>query len=410
MMLMCLLCFVIIAFVPIESTYRGDSCYASDRPGTCNVLSKCPSLVREMRRAGNSLPNYMRKKLRNLGCGFENDEPLVCCDRTDNTRTDIDDDETKYYNDSPYSKDPEYITPSGDDNNGSVNINANKKLPDVRDHRNFNLLPTQCGPVEGERIFGGNRTRLFEMPWMVLISYDSARGTKLSCGGTLITKWYVLTAAHCVSFLGSSLKLKDVILGEWDVRKDPDCERVEGELFCAPRIRIVQIDNIIAHPGYTPQVLADDIALIRLARPADFTLETMKPICLPTTPELQSEKLEGMQGVVAGWGATEDGLQSSVLLSVDLPIITNRECQEIYNGSPRIFDSQMCAGGEPDKDSCGGDSGGPLMYPGKTRAGVRYVQRGIVSYGSKRCGVGGYPGVYTRVANYMDWILDNIYE
>lgn len=58
----------------------------------------------------------------------------------------------------------------------------------------------------------------------------------------------------------------------------------------------------------------------------------MKPICLPTTPELQSEKLEGMQGVVAGWGATEDGLQSSVLLSVDLPIITNRECQEIYNG------------------------------------------------------------------------------
>lgn len=59
------------------SAYRGDSCYASDRPGTCSALSKCPSLVREMRRAGNPLPNYMRKKLRNLGCGFENDEPLV---------------------------------------------------------------------------------------------------------------------------------------------------------------------------------------------------------------------------------------------------------------------------------------------------------------------------------------------
>lgn len=58
----------------------------------------------------------------------------------------------------------------------------------------------------------------------------------------------------------------------------------------------------------------------------------MKPICLPVTSELQSEKLDGLQGVVAGWGATEDGLQSPVLLSVDLPIINNKECQEIYRG------------------------------------------------------------------------------
>ncbi|CAH2094427.1 unnamed protein product [Euphydryas editha] len=407
MMFMCLLCFV-IAFVPIESSYHGESCFAGDSPGTCKLLSNCPSLVREIRRAGNPWPSYMTKKLRNLGCGFEDDEPLVCCNHY--TRTDVDAEETKNYNDSPYSKNPWLNTGNHDDDkNGNVNINSNRKLPDIRYHRNLNLLPSQCGPVEGERIFGGNRTRLFEMPWMVLLTYDSARGTKLSCGGTLITKWYVLTAAHCVSFLGSSLKLKGVILGEWDVRKDPDCERIEGELFCAPPIRNVQIDNIIAHPGYTPQVLADDIALIRLAEPADFSLDTMKPICLPTTPELQSEKLEGLQGVVAGWGATEDGLQSSVLLSVELPIITNKECQTIYNGSPQIFDSQLCAGGEPDKDSCGGDSGGPLMYPGRTTAGVRYVQRGVVSYGSKRCGVGGYPGVYTRVANYMDWILDHIY-
>lgn len=79
--------------------------------------------------------------------------------------------------------------------------------------------------------------------------------------------------------------------------------------------------------------------------------------------------------------------------------------------SPQIYDSQLCAGGVPEKDSCGGDSGGPLMYPGKAQGvGVRYVQRGIVSFGSKRCGIGGYPGVYTRVSDYMMWILDNIHE
>lgn len=69
----------------------------------------------------------------------------------------------------------------------------------------------------------------------------------------------------------------------------------------------------------------------------------------------------------------------------------------------------MCAGGIQSKDSCGGDSGGPLLFPGRSgNSGYRYVQRGIVSFGSKQCGVGGVPGVYTRVAFYMDWILDNI--
>lgn len=81
----------------------------------------------------------------------------------------------------------------------------------------------------------------------------------------------------------------------------------------------------------------------------------------------------------------------------------------LYYSSLKLKDTQLCAGGVKDKDSCGGDSGGPLMFPGKMgNFGVRYVQRGIVSFGSKRCGLGGFPGVYTNVAYYMNWILDNI--
>ncbi|XP_014372110.2 CLIP domain-containing serine protease 2 [Papilio machaon] len=386
--LQCLIAFCTLLMTSVQCQYAGATCviHGDNQPGVCLPLKDCIPLVKEIKRSGTSISSQLRRKLQSLSCGFDHDLPLVCCSAITNDRDDS----------------------SGNAGNKNGNNKYNDSPSDVSRHQNLGLLPTQCGSIESDRIFGGNKTRLFEMPWMVLIAYDSARGTKLSCGGTLITEWYVLTAAHCVSFLGPRLTLTGVVLGEYDVRRDPDCERVEGELNCAPRSRNVTIDSVIAHPGYTPQSLVDDIALVRLSERADFSLDSMKPLCLPTTRELQRESLDGLKGVVAGWGATEEGLQSPVLLSVDLPIVPREECQAVYNGSPKIQATQLCAGGVQDKDSCGGDSGGPLMYPGRTVAGVRYVQRGIVSYGSKRCGVGGFPGVYTNVAYYMDWILDNM--
>ncbi|CAH2045489.1 unnamed protein product, partial [Iphiclides podalirius] len=381
--------FVLLYLRSVQCQYPGADCVvqAENQPGTCVLLQECIPLIKEIKRCGPSITPHLRRKLQTLSCGFQQDRPLVCCSSL------TDEDDVKRNEDNKHG------TPNNVPNDGPRAVTSHPKLK---------LLPTQCGVIESDRIFGGNKTRLFEMPWMVLISYDSARGTKLSCGGTLISEWYVLTAAHCVSFLGPRLKLTGVLLGEYDVRRDPDCERVEGELNCAPNSRNVTIDSVIAHPGYTPQNLADDIALVRLSERADFTLDSMKPICLPTTPQLQREQLDDLMGVVAGWGATEDGLQSSVLLSVDLPFVSRDACQKAYNGSQQISQKQMCAGGVQDRDSCGGDSGGPLMYPGRTAVGLRYVQRGIVSYGSKRCGVGGFPGVYTNVAFYMDWILDNM--
>lgn len=101
------------------------------------------------------------------------------------------------------------------------------------------------------------------------------------------------------------------------------------------------------------------------------------------------------------------GKSSSELLKVQLPIIPTESCKKIYKSSRPVTYRQICAGGQK-RDSCAGDSGGPLQVVGVVNDDVRFVQQGIVSYGPVNCGIEGYPGVYTRVAYYMNWILDTM--
>nr|CAH7731243.1 unnamed protein product [Callosobruchus chinensis] len=84
------------------------------------------------------------------------------------------------------------------------------------------------------------------------------------------------------------------------------------------------------------------------------------------------------------------------------------ECRRIYRHFAPIQDSQICAGGYAGRDSCGGDSGGPMNYVGMVDGSPRFVQYGIVSYGPRQCGTVEKPGIYTRVAYHLEWILDNL--
>ena len=93
---------------------------------------------------------------------------------------------------------------------------------------------------------------------------------------------------------------------------------------------------------------------------------------------------------------------------LQVPLVNNQTCadtyDELYSGG---IDAslQLCAGGEKNKDSCGGDSGGPLIK--RAEIGTPWFQTGVVSFGSSQCGT-GYPGVYTRVAAYLTWIEENL--
>lgn len=269
-------------------------------------------------------------------------------------------------------------------------------------NKGIGKLPRQCGVYYPNRVKFGQRTNVYDFPWMaMLITSDGEwRGT-----GTLIHNRYVLTVAHALS---ASTRVAKVRLGEHNRDQTIDCKLDDDEEDCAPPIRDIAIECYIRHPDYSIRNSSNDIALFKLARHVEFD-DHIQPICLPTVPRLRA--MQPTRYIFTGWGRTEDdGPLSPVLLKATIPAVALAECQAWINlvqaRSVTLTENHhLCAGGEGLADSCVGDSGGPLGYAVKFR-GIRFVQFGIASFGSLSCGQ--FPTVYTNVSSYMQWIMANI--
>lgn len=82
---------------------------------------------------------------------------------------------------------------------------SSSSSPDVTGHKHLRLLDHQlCGHINQPKIVGGNKTGVFDYPWMALLAYRIGSKTDFRCGGTIINKKYIITAAHCVTQLPSS--------------------------------------------------------------------------------------------------------------------------------------------------------------------------------------------------------------
>ncbi|XP_064115532.1 phenoloxidase-activating factor 1-like [Macrobrachium nipponense] len=261
------------------------------------------------------------------------------------------------------------------------------------------LLPSVCGRGgQLHRIFNGVEAPVGAFPWMAIFGYKDPNlpgGLDWGCGGALINDKYILTAAHCVV---PSLPLDEIRLGEHNLDKDPDCSEAD-----CPSHQVFKVtrSQIISHPNYdTRTPFSDDIALIRLDRKATLN-RLVQPICLPDAQFDIKSYLNGRNGTVAGWGNTEDGPKSRVLKSVGVPFVSLDTCQPLYQNL--LNSDQVCFGGEGGRDSCSGDSGGPIFQASTT--GTRSTIFGVVSFG-KKCG--GDPAIYTRVASYRSWIVQNL--
>nr|prf tonin [Rattus norvegicus] len=211
-------------------------------------------------------------------------------------------------------------------------------------------------------IVGGYKCEKNSQPWQVAVINEYL------CGGVLIDPSWVITAAHCYS------NNYQVLLGRNNLFKD--------EPFAQHRL----VRQSFRHPDYIPLIM-----LLHLSEPADIT-GGVKVIDLPT-----KEPKVGSTCLASGWGSTNPSemVVSHDLQCVNIHLLSNEKCIETYKDD--VTDGMLCAGEmEGGKDTCAGDSGGPLICDG--------VLQGITSGGATPCAKPKTPAIYAKLIKFTSWI------
>ncbi|MCW1840034.1 trypsin-like serine protease [Prosthecomicrobium hirschii] len=239
-----------------------------------------------------------------------------------------------------------------------------------------------------DRILDGSQAEAGKWPSMAAI-FIQRQGEKPFnfCGGTVISERWILTAAHCAAAMKKQSNASFFIReGTNDLNGGSKND--------------VQVAEIVAHPDYDGSKTLNDVALLRLAGAAKSPRQS-----LASGPLMGQLVVPDRKGTVIGFGATsEGGDASSQLMQVDVPVVKQNRCQEVY-GNDRITNANYCAGYDKGgKDSCQGDSGGPMFVPGRNG---EFLQVGVVSWG-KGCGRPNLPGVYASVGHFERWIRERV--
>ncbi|XP_077579019.1 transmembrane protease serine 5 [Stigmatopora nigra] len=254
-------------------------------------------------------------------------------------------------------------------------------------HKVIALQCFECGTrAKLPRIIGGEEASLGRWPWQVSLYYSNRH----TCGGSIITSQWIITAAHCVH----NYRLPQV--SSWAVYTG-----VVTRSLAKTTARMGHaVEKIVYNKNYNHLSHDSDIALMKLRTPLNFS-DTVRPVCLP---QYDYDPPGGTQCWISGWGYTQpDGVHSSdTLKEATIPIISTNKCNSscMYNGE--ITPQMLCAGYTEGKvDACQGDSGGPLVCQDDN------VWRliGVVSWGNG-CAEPNHPGVYTKVATFLEWIYE----
>lgn len=235
--------------------------------------------------------------------------------------------------------------------------------------------------VHQGRIIGGREVSISKHPYQVTLRRKTCESCAYvhACGGIIYKQQSILTAAHCIYKREEN---SFVVVAGTDNRSGADGF-------------IARVKQIITHENYNPALSENDIALVILDTPLLLNGITTSAVTLASN-EPKADTL----AVVSGWGATsEDGANSLKLQEVEVNIIDRAKCDASY-GYNRIGEDVLCAGSSiGGKDACQYDSGGPLMSSNELV--------GIASW-AIGCGRPDYPGVYTNVVYFKNWIENSL--
>ncbi|XP_047518165.1 serine protease snake-like isoform X2 [Pieris napi] len=376
-----------------KSLSEGDSCTKMDgSPGVCKAINDCPYAEDDFRR-----------HLKPMTCGYTQFDPVICCGEslkvtTPKIRARVRGRKTTT------TEQPKEIEFSLECD--KAERRGKKAYDKCLEYQEKYVYPCRPGPTTGnirvdectrkpeQLVIGGEDAYEGEFPHMALLGYGKDK-LEWICGGVIISERYVLTAGHCTysRFYGPVKKIRVGILK----RSDPVDSSKEY--------------NVIAtkHPEYKPPMKYHDIALLQTDRDIELN-KYVVPACLHDGGPLFNNS-----AIVTGWGTTVFRYmeRTDVLQKATVEGFENGECERKFKDirlMSKGYNSttQLCYGDRvSNKDSCEGDSGGPLQVNHPTVRCMYWVI-GITSWG-KWCGIAGEPGIYTRVEHYVPWIEDIVW-
>ena len=264
---------------------------------------------------------------------------------------------------------------------------------------------TAASPTVTSRIVGGEVAANRAWGWMVSLRRDGSH----TCGASLVTAQYAITAAHCIKNDINNPSSLTIVVGTNSL----------ADASSATFQRRV-VTKIIIHPNYNTNGAVNDIAILQFAALKNTGNSSLGFICLPMTN--QDPFRNNADLVAIGWGYTYEGSGSvsNSLRQVTIQTYSSTSTDCVQSGL-RNSNAQFCAGnvaGGKGKyslpycfhmtlvfysDTCQGDSGGPLM----AFVNNQWVLAGITSIGPG-CARAGYVGIYTRVSSYISFITSTV--
>ncbi|KAJ1678958.1 Transmembrane protease serine 12 [Spiromyces aspiralis] len=261
--------------------------------------------------------------------------------------------------------------------------------------------------VNQRPVVGGTDAPKGDFPFAALIRTEVQKGQHAYCGGTIISREWVVTAGHCLLDLSGSES-------QSTVHKDKIGVYVGG--VSADKLKRYGVKDTKVNPALDMRQYLNDIGLIQLDKPLEWS-DTVQPA------RIYAGEIKSNQSVTAiGWGQTSDGEHSRVsgdLEQVAMRTGTHNVCRQLRQGFKDNNGDVICVPTPDGRDTCYGDSGGPLLLPveptaerkGEVSSG--WALAGLTSYGDTtthedhpKCGARNGAGLYTHVAHYLDFITE----